>query len=148
MLPGSWFPGGGENGPQTSPNCERCRHDNRRALLLYAGARHPLRGAGSVGADGYARLRPFADAYLFHRTYRLRVMEISEIKIDLKSTITCPKCGHVETEEMPTDACQFFYDCKGCGEVLKPELGDCCVFCSYGTAPCPPIQQQRSCCSD
>ncbi len=41
---------------------------------------------------------------------------------------------------MPTDACQFFYDCKGCGAVLRPEPGDCCVFCSYGTTPCPPIQ--------
>ena len=41
---------------------------------------------------------------------------------------------------MPTDACQFFYDCKGCGERLKPNPGDCCVFCSYGSVPCPPIQ--------
>lgn len=24
---------------------------------------------------------------------------------------------------MPTDACQFFYDCKGCGARLKPESG-------------------------
>ena len=24
---------------------------------------------------------------------------------------------------MPTNACQFFYDCKGCGERLKPKLG-------------------------
>lgn len=41
---------------------------------------------------------------------------------------------------MPTDACQFFYDCTGCGALLKPKRGDCCVFCSYGTVPCPPIQ--------
>ena len=41
---------------------------------------------------------------------------------------------------MPTDACQFFYECKGCGALLKPRAGDCCVFCSYGSAPCPPIQ--------
>jgi putative ABC transport system substrate-binding protein len=33
------------------------------------------------------------------------------------STITCPKCGHQAAEEMPTNACQFFYDCKGCGDV-------------------------------
>ena len=45
---------------------------------------------------------------------------------------------------MPTDACQFFYDCRGCGERLKPEAGDCCVFCSYGTMPCPPTQLNRS----
>jgi hypothetical protein len=38
------------------------------------------------------------------------------------------------TETMPTtDACQFFYECKGCGTLLKPNPGDCCVFCSFGT---------------
>src|SRR5450759_2912749 len=58
------------------------------------------------------------------------------------STITCPKCGHKATERMPTDACQFFYDCKGCGGRLKPLPGDCCVFCSYGSVPCPPIQRE------
>jgi hypothetical protein len=49
---------------------------------------------------------------------------------------------------MPTDACQFFYVCKGCGEKLKPRPGDCCVFCSYGSVPCPPIQQsgKGACC--
>lgn len=54
------------------------------------------------------------------------------------STITCPSCGHRETELMPTDACVFFYDCPGCGERLKPLDGDCCVFCSYGDVKCPP----------
>jgi hypothetical protein len=58
----------------------------------------------------------------------------------LESTITCPHCGHCATEMMPTDACQFFYDCKACGALLKPKPGHCCVFCSYGTLPCPPVQ--------
>jgi hypothetical protein len=58
----------------------------------------------------------------------------------LESTITCPNCGHRTTERMPTDACQFFYDCQACGALLKPRAGDCCVFCSYGTVPCPPMQ--------
>lgn len=58
----------------------------------------------------------------------------------LESTITCPRCGAEKVEMMPTDACQFFYDCTGCGAVLRPKPGDCCVFCSYGTVPCPPIQ--------
>jgi hypothetical protein len=26
----------------------------------------------------------------------------------LESTLTCPLCGHVTTETMPTDACQWF----------------------------------------
>ena len=62
----------------------------------------------------------------------------------LQSTIICPQCGHQAVETMPTDACQFFYDCKGCGVRLKPKAGDCCVFCSYGSVPCPPIQAARS----
>src|SRR6516162_8167686 len=60
------------------------------------------------------------------------------------SVITCPHCGTDKSETMPTDACQFFYECSSCGARLKPKPGDCCVFCSYGSAPCPPIQAQRS----
>ena len=67
-------------------------------------------------------------------------------ELQLQSTLTCPECGHKTTETMPTSACQFFYECSGCGAVLRPKQGDCCVFCSYGTVPCPPIQQQKSCC--
>ena len=58
----------------------------------------------------------------------------------LKSVITCPHCGTAKTETMPTDACRFFYACTGCGARLRPKSGDCCVFCSYGSLPCPPIQ--------
>ncbi|MEH2514548.1 rRNA maturation endonuclease Nob1 [Bradyrhizobium sp. AZCC 1610] len=61
--------------------------------------------------------------------------------MQLQATLTCPACGHQSTETMPTNACQFFYDCSGCGERLKPLPGDCCVFCSYGAVPCPPIQE-------
>ena len=64
------------------------------------------------------------------------------------SVLTCPLCGHQETETMPMDACQYFYDCKGCGTVLKPKAGDCCVFCSYGDVACPPAQAEGggACC--
>lgn len=44
---------------------------------------------------------------------------------------------------MPTDACQFFYDCTGCGALLRPKEADCCVYCSYGSVPCPPIRNAR-----
>ena len=70
-----------------------------------------------------------------------------------QSRLTCPECGHEETETMPTDACQFFYDCKGCQTVLRPNAGDCCVYCSFGSVACPPIQEAQitganvSCCS-
>ena len=57
---------------------------------------------------------------------------------------TCPECGGVATETMPTNACQFFYDCRHCAAVLRPLAGDCCVFCSFGDVPCPPIQEAKA----
>lgn len=63
-----------------------------------------------------------------------------------RSVITCPQCGHAEAEEMPTDACQYFYDCTRCKAMLKPQPGDCCVYCSYGTVKCPPMQNGTGCC--
>lgn len=42
---------------------------------------------------------------------------------------------------MPTDACLCFYECSGCGALLKPFPGHCCVFCSFGSVVCPPMQQ-------
>lgn len=62
----------------------------------------------------------------------------------LESTITCPNCGHTSTERMPTDACLYFFECPSCGTLLKPKTADCCVFCSYGDVPCPPIQEARA----
>lgn len=62
-------------------------------------------------------------------------------QVVLESVITCPHCHIAKPETMPTDACQFFYECTGCGELLRPRTGHCCVFCSYGSVPCPPIQE-------
>jgi hypothetical protein len=66
--------------------------------------------------------------------------------IVLESVLTCPRCGFARQETMPTDACQFYYECSNCKALLRPNPGDCCVFCSFGSVKCPPIQQQRGCC--
>jgi hypothetical protein len=74
---------------------------------------------------------------------------MSEAGVVLESTLTCPTCGAAKLETMPTDACQYFYECTACHSLLRPKSGDCCVFCSYGTVPCPPIQvggKADSCC--
>ncbi len=63
----------------------------------------------------------------------------------LNSTITCPECGFQTEESMPVDSCQFFYECTHCGKILKPNAGDCCVFCSYGSVKCPPVQETGHC---
>ena len=64
----------------------------------------------------------------------------------LQSTIRCPACGHQQEETMPTNACQYFYECVACKKILRPTGNDCCVYCSYGTVPCPPIQMDEACC--
>ena len=58
----------------------------------------------------------------------------------LTSEITCPRCGAKRAETMPTDSCRIVYECAACGATLRPKPGDCCVFCSYGSVPCPPKQ--------
>lgn len=64
--------------------------------------------------------------------------------VELTSTIICSTCGHQSKETMPTDFCQYFYDCRNCGAQMKPKAGDCCVYCTYGSVPCPPVQMQRT----
>jgi len=64
----------------------------------------------------------------------------------LISTLTCPHCGACTEESMPTNACIYFYDCARCGAQLQPKSGDCCVFCSFGSVPCPPVQTAQCGC--
>ncbi|WP_142714152.1 GDCCVxC domain-containing (seleno)protein [Fodinibius sediminis] len=62
------------------------------------------------------------------------------------SKITGPNCAKETKEIMPEDSCQYFWECPHCGEGLKAKQGDCCVFCSYGNNPCPPVQNNGGCC--
>ena len=82
---------------------------------------------------------------LFPKVARVESATLGRMaETQLQSTLTCPNCGHQATEQMPTDACVVIYACKGCGEELKPLPGDCCVFCSYGSMPCLPVQEARA----
>lgn len=60
----------------------------------------------------------------------------------LESVLTCPRCGFARRETMPTDACQYYYECKNCNALLRPNPGDCCVFCSFGSVKCPSAQTE------
>ena len=93
--------------------------------------------AVSAGMLGYA-------GYSFWKKSRRKIVPRMVI---LQSQITCPACGFSKIETMPTDACQFFYECENCQTLLKPKQGDCCVFCSYGSVACPPIQEGKDCCA-
>lgn len=70
-------------------------------------------------------------------------MKMSEIVME--SMLTCPECGHGKVEIMPTDCCQWYYECMFCHTVMKPLPGDCCVYCSYGSVSCPPKQAAQRC---
>jgi hypothetical protein len=60
--------------------------------------------------------------------------------IAMHSEITCPKCKHKKMETMPIDFCVIKYNCEKCNSEMRPQNGDCCVFCTYGTHKCPSMQ--------
>ena len=66
-------------------------------------------------------------------------------EIKYSSVITCPHCGFNKEEKMPVDSCLLSYECTKCNNIIKPKQGDCCVFCSYGTEKCPPVQSGKDC---
>jgi hypothetical protein len=70
----------------------------------------------------------------------------SATNVILTSVLTCPSCGTSALEPMPTNLCVVYYECTGCRAALRPKRGDCCVFCSYGSVPCPPMQESSGCC--
>jgi hypothetical protein len=116
-----------------------------------------LTGAASVAALVYA----FYDSFSYSAVYgglfgllgatvwnRFSARSASRaLQPILRLVLTCPHCAHQHQETMPTDACMFFYDCPTCHAHLKPKPGDCCVFCSYGSVPCPPKQIEAACCA-
>jgi hypothetical protein len=61
----------------------------------------------------------------------------------LESVLVCPVCNFAKRETIPTAACQFFYECTHCKTLQRPKAGDCCVFCSYGSIKCPPMQDEN-----
>jgi hypothetical protein len=64
----------------------------------------------------------------------------------VESKLTSPHGKHVSAETMSTDACVYFYEGGNCHEMLKQLAGNYCVFCSYGSVPCPPLQAGDYCC--
>lgn len=71
---------------------------------------------------------------------------MTAMTVILRSVVTCPHCGGRTEETMPIDACRYFYECQHCAVIVKPRSGDCCIFCSYGSVPCPPQQEEKKCC--
>ena len=64
--------------------------------------------------------------------------------MQLETVITCPNCSVKRTERMPQNECLYFYICTSCAAHLRPNVGDCCVFCSFGDVRCPSMQNVGS----
>src|SRR5690349_7877913 len=71
--------------------------------------------------------------------------KVTQTMVVRESILICPQCGHATVEEMPTDSCRFFQECILCHTLIRPQKGDCCVFCSYGSVKCPPVQTEGCC---
>ncbi len=127
---------------QPTSRCWDDRDRDRCRMLLHTRSRHSSWSAGALCIGRSARFRSASRSGNLRNHHGLCAMETTPV--ELNSTITCPHCGHSATETMPTDACVGFYPCKGCGKTLRPKQGDCCVFCSHGSVPCPPIQEERA----
>ena len=56
-------------------------------------------------------------------------------------------CQHHKEEAMPSDVCLWFYKRDGCAVVLKPSPEDCGDYCSFGTLPCPSVQDGSNYCA-
>lgn len=67
---------------------------------------------------------------------------MADQSIRTTAMLVCPLCGESKKVEMPIDACQHFYQCQKCHQIIKPKSGDCCVFCSYADSKCPPKQAE------
>ena len=64
------------------------------------------------------------------------------MELVLECSVTCPECGAVFAARMPDAEEVVSLSCPTCERVIKPEPGDCCVFCSHGSVPCPKAQSE------
>ncbi len=119
------------------------------ALIISLGGASGLL-AFSAGLEEYSFVFMMLGSLLFalgvYQYYFKNKSMGKEKEAILNSKITCPECSYEKEETMPTDACQYFYECENCKTILKPLEKDCCVYCSYGTVACPPIQLDNNCC--
>jgi len=118
-------------------------------LIIYAYNFNPAIEFEAIYIGMFGLLIATALNYYINRKHKTNCKTCTVIDgktVELESTITCPKCGHSKKETMPTDTCQFFYECENCKTILRPKQGDCCVYCSYGTVKCPSKQTSDECC--
>ena len=56
------------------------------------------------------------------------------------SVLKCAGCGFTQEFEMPLYASRKHFYCSNCNAVHESKSDECCIYCSYGTVPCPKEQ--------
>jgi hypothetical protein len=59
-----------------------------------------------------------------------------------KTVVKCPHCGYFQSEPLDEGTIVLHWRCPGCGALVEPNAGDCCVYCSHGSEKC--LQAQRA----
>ena len=54
--------------------------------------------------------------------------------------VTCPVCKTQVQEKMTSETPKLIYHCPVCKTWLSPKKNDHCIYDSYGSVKCPPIQ--------
>ncbi|MCW3076432.1 MAG: hypothetical protein JWO32_1041 [Bacteroidetes bacterium] len=63
--------------------------------------------------------------------------------IKIKSVVVCPVCKFKRELFMAANHFLKVYECEECNALLKTDKKQCCIFCSYGSVPCIPVQMEK-----
>ena len=82
--------------------------------------------------DVYYRCYLFPFLFYYNTLYLKLDVEYDKkifVAIELRSEITFPECSFKKTEQIPTNACQFFFMSVAIiKKILKPNTGDYCFY--------------------
>ncbi len=102
-------------------------------------------GIGGTWVSGLTRMEPYRPVFI-GLTLLFLGLAFRQLYLVPQTCAPDTSCADPRTETMSTDACQFYYQCRNCKVLLRPKPCDCCVFCSFGSVSCTPVQQS-ACCS-
>ena len=57
--------------------------------------------------------------------------------------LTCPVCKNRTQEFMVSESLKLVFQCPACLTWLSPKKNDHCIYDSYGSVNCPPIQIKK-----
>ncbi len=63
--------------------------------------------------------------------------------VNRSSTLYCPHCRAGSHERMSLDHTLHEFHCLWCNRTMRHEPEQHCIFCAFGSRPCPEKQQRR-----